>query len=195
VARRRVKKSLSPRDDKFRQSVFKFAGFVDEYKYIILLGAAVIVLFSIAFYIRSERRTTQTEDTIQILTSDVKVSADELKELAQKSEGSPLEPWLLLAYGNRLFELYQEQDITKGDKTKLLLAQKAFEHARDRSASNGSAHFCALKSLETVQEELGFELKELKEEAKQPETTPADQQKPAPESSGSAASPDSKRNP
>lgn len=190
-----MKKSLSLHEDKFRQSVFNFVDWVQEYKIVILLGIAAIVAFSTAFYMRSQHRAKQIEDATQILTSDVKVSAEELKELAQKSEGTSLEPWVLLAYGNRLFELYQEQDIATGDKSKLFLAQKTFEQVRDKFANNGSAYFCALKSLEAVQEELGFELKEPKEEAKQPETKPKDQQKPAPESSGSAASPEKKSNP
>jgi hypothetical protein len=192
VARRRVKKSLSPRDDKFRQSVFKFAGWVDEYKYAILFGAAAIAVFSTAFYIRSERKARQIEYAIQILTSDVKVSVEELKELAEKSKGTYIEPWVLLAYGSRLFELYQDEDIAKGDKSRLLLAKSTFEQVRDRFANNGSAHFCALKSLEAIQEELGFELKE---EAKQPEPKPPEQQKPASGSSGSAASPEKRSNP
>lgn len=194
VARRRTKKSLSLHEDKFRQSVFNFANFLDKYKYAILLAAAAIATFSVAFYLRSEGKAKQIEYTMRILASDVKVSPDELKDRAEKSRGSPLEPWVILAYGNRLFELYQDQDITKGDKSRLLLAKKAFEDVRDRFSHNGSAYFCALKSLEAVQEELGFEMNEPKEEAKQPQTRPVEQQS-VPPKGRDAATPSQKSSP
>ncbi|MFH1421989.1 MAG: hypothetical protein ABIH42_04665, partial [Planctomycetota bacterium] len=155
----------------FRKSILDFGKSANEYKYIILMGIAVIVMFSIAFYLRSQRREQRYEYAMKIITSEVKVSHEDIKELSEKVKGDPIEPWVLLAYGNRLFEDYQDKNLPKGDKSKLELAKTVFEQVRDKFKKRGSAYFCALKSLEVIEEELKFSLKSSE---KKPASAPAD---------------------
>ena len=159
MARRKAKKERKKylKEDHFRDSMLTAGKQVKEYRYLILLSAAVIVLLVVLLAMRTRRREEQLANATEIIKRGAAVGPEELKQLSLKVKDEPIEPWILLRYGNKLYELYLKEDALKNDKVRLQEAKKVFADVISRFPDNGSAVFLAKKALETVERELSYE--------------------------------------
>jgi hypothetical protein len=158
LARRKKKKEKKQflKEEKFRDSMLELGKWVKEYRYPLLLGIAVIAILFVLLSMRSERRENLLAYAHNVLRKDSIVGPKELKDLAQRVEGEPIEPWVMLRLGTTLYDLYQKEDALTGDKTRLKEARKSFEGVLARFPGNGSAVFVARKALDTIDKELAY---------------------------------------
>ena len=162
MARRRTKKERKKhlKEDQFRDSMLSVGKQVKEYRYLILLAAAVVVLLFVLLSMRARRRQDQISHAADLIKRGALVGPEELKDLSEKVKGEPIEPWILLRYGAKLYELYQKEDALKGDKVRLEEAKKIFEHVRKDFADNGSAAFFAREALQVIEKEQSYDMPE-----------------------------------
>jgi len=159
LARRKKKKEKKKhlKEEKFRDTMLEIGKWVKEYRYPLLLGIAVVAILFVLLSMRSERRENLLTYAHNVLRKDSVVGPKELKDLVQRVEGEPIEPWVMLRLGTTLYDLYQKEDALTGDKTRLKEARKSFEDVVARFPANGSAVFVAQKALKTINEELAYE--------------------------------------
>ncbi len=159
MARRKKKKEKKQhlKEEKFRDTMLDIGKWVKEYRYPLLLGIAVVAILFVLLSMRAERQENLLTYAHSVLRKESVVGPKELKDLAQKVAGDPIEPWVILRLGTTLYDLYQKEDALTGDKGRLKEAKKTFEDVMARFPYNGSAVFTAKKALETIDEELTYE--------------------------------------
>ena len=163
MARRRTKKERKKhlKENLFRESMFTIGRQLKEYRYLILMFVAVVVLFAVLLSMRSERRQEQLSLTAAILNQkDPAPGADELKQHVEKVKGEGLEPWVLLRYGTELYELYLKEDSMTGNKERLDEARRVLNGVIADFPDNGSVTYLAGKALELIEEESSYTIPE-----------------------------------
>jgi hypothetical protein len=121
---------------------------------------------------RAERRREQISYASELIKRGAAVGPEELKPLSEKVRGEPIEPWILLRYGTKLYELYQKEDALTGEKGRLNEAKKVFEDIINRFPDNGSAVCLARNTLELIEKELLYEPPEALRKAYERATNP-----------------------
>lgn len=159
MARRRTKKERKKhlKEDQFRDTMLNLGKGFKEYRYLILLSAAVVTLLIVLLSIRAERRGENIAYATEMIKRGANVGPEELSQLVEKVKGEPIEPWIMIRYGTKLFDLYQKEDSLKGDRTRLEEARKVFKEITTRFPHNGSAAFVARKSLDLIEKEMLYE--------------------------------------
>jgi hypothetical protein len=159
LARRKKKKDKKKhlKEEKFRDTMLEIGKWVKEYRYPLLLGIAVVAILFVLLSMRRERQETLLTYAHNVLKKGSVVGPKELKDLAQKVSGDPIEPWVLLRLGTTLFDLYQKEDALTGDKGRLEEAKKTYQDVVARFPENGSAVYVAKRALKEIDEELQYE--------------------------------------
>jgi len=157
VARRRGKKVKQRiREDKFRDSVISITKKVNENKFFVITLIAVIILFSLGFYLRAQRKARRLEEMAEIVTNPDRLSLEDLKSAIDRYSDKKFAPWLWLALARRLFTEYRDNQMRKGRKEKLLEAEKAFRTIVERFKDSGTPFYCAKKMLTVIEKEKSF---------------------------------------
>ncbi len=174
MARRKTKKERKKylKEDQFRETMLSVGGQLKEYRYLILLACAVVVLFVVLLSMRSERRAKELAYAAQLIKPGTATGPVELKKLTEQVKGTSIEPWVLLRYGTKLYELYQKEDSLSGEKERLREAKSAFEEITTRFPENGSAAYLASRALELIEEEMAYEPPEALKKAYERATNP-----------------------
>jgi len=162
MARRKTKKEKKQqlKEDSFRDTILDAGKAFKEYKYLILLTAAVIVLFAVLFSMRAERKEKDMITAANIIKPNTNAGPEELKKQAAKVSGQPLESWILIRQGSALYKLYQKEGSLAGEKTRLHDAKKVYEDVLKRFGNEGSAVYIAKNAIEQINKELEFEYPE-----------------------------------
>jgi hypothetical protein len=159
MARKRTKKERKKhlKEDQFRETMFSVTKVLKEYRYILLLGVAIVVLLFVLVSMRAERQKQEVTFAADLASPNTPAGPVELKDRAEKVKGQAIEPWILLRLGTKLYELYQKEDAIKGDKTRLEEAKKIFEDIKRRFPDSGSPAHVAGRALEVINEEIAYE--------------------------------------
>lgn len=182
MARRKKKKEKKQhlKEEKFRDTMLEIGKWVKEYRYPLLLGIAVVAILFVLLSMRAERRENLLTYAHNVLRRESVAGPKDLKDLAQKMSGDPIEPWVLLRLGTTLYDLYQKEDALTGDKGRLKEAKKSFEDVVARFPENGSAVFVAKKALEAIEVELSYKPDETVKDAFDGPAIPRQRQAPPP---------------
>ena len=159
MARKKTKKDRKKhlKEDQFRETMLGVGAQLKEYRYLILLACAVIVLFVVLLSMRAERKEKEIAYAAQLIKPGTVTGPVELQKLIKQVEGTSIEPWVLLRYGTKLYELYQKEDSLSGEKGRLLEAKSVFEDLKKRFPDNGSTAYLAGKTLELIEKELAYD--------------------------------------
>lgn len=157
MARRRGKKVKQKiREDKFRDGVISLTKKVNENKFFVITLIAVIILFSLGFYLRAQRKARRLEEMAEIVTSPDRISLEELKSALDRYSDKKFAPWLWLSFARRLFAEYRNSQMQKKEKERLLEAEKAFTTIVERFKDSGTPFYCAKKMLAVIEKEKSF---------------------------------------
>lgn len=175
MARRRGKKVKQRiREDKFRDGIISITKKINENKFFVITLVVVIILFSLGFYLRRQRRARRDEEIAEIVTNPDRISLEDLRNALDRYSDEKFAPWLWLAYGRRLFSEYRNDAIMKkSDKEKLLEAERAFKRVVERFKESGTPFYSAKKMLSLVEKEKRFNLPWEKREETSAERTKA----------------------
>jgi hypothetical protein len=179
MTRRKTKKDRKKhlKEDQFRESMLTVLRQIKEYRYLVLLGAAIVVLLFVLITMRTTRREKELSRAVDLISPNRLAGPLELKNLSKKVAGEPIEPWVLVRYGTKLYDLHQKEDFLKGDKKRLNEAKKVFEDVVARFPDAGSPTYVARKALELIERELPYEPSEGLRKAQEP--TPGQPRRPA----------------